>query len=304
MTMYDNVDKAYADLVAHVLEKGAKEVNRTGVDTLSCFSYHYNLDLRSGYFPLLSTKNMGGKVWSSLIEELVWYLSGDEHIRDFRLKSKIWDSWADGEGRLETAYGRFWRRFPSAAAWAHLGGEVWADGVVDQIAEIVKALEVTADDPGKRSRRMILTAWHPANATISKLPPCHLMSIFSVQGGHLNCHLTQRSGDIGLGVPFNIACYATLMLILSKATGIPVGTFGHTIIDAHIYCGQDEMDPYSHVKALEGQVARDPYPSPTLTIRDRQEGETALEYIDSLRFEDFTLENYLAHPHVKMKVAV
>jgi thymidylate synthase len=302
--LYDNVDKAYSDLVNYVLENGVREDNRTGVATLGCFSYHYNLDISAGAFPLLTTKDMSGKVWHSLIHELVWYLSGEEHIQNFRKQSKIWDSWADSEGRLETAYGRFWRRYPSVPSWSRLGGEVWAPDGVDQIEEIVKALEITAADPQKRSRRMILLAWHPANATLSKLPPCHLMSIFSVQGGKLHCHLTQRSGDIGLGIPFNIACYSTLMHILSKATGIPVGTFGHTIIDAHIYCGAGEDDPYSHVKALRGQVARSPYESPRLTIRDRHEGETALDYINSLRFEDFTLEGYQAHPHVKMKVAV
>ena len=303
MTAYVNADCAYADLVNHVLNNGVREENRTGVATIGCFSYHYNLDLSEGDFPLLTTKNMSGKVWNSLIEELVWYLSGEDHIRTFRTKSKIWDAWADAEGNLETAYGRFWRKYPTIPAWSSLGGETWRSDDVDQIAEIVKALEATAADPQKRSRRMILLAWHPANATISKLPPCHLMCIFSVQGGKLNCHLTQRSGDIGLGIPFNIACYATLMHILSKATGIPVGTFGHTIIDAHIYCGEGEDDPFSHVKAVREQVQRVPYNAPKLTIRDRHEGESALDYINSLRFEDFTLEGYQAHPHVKMKVA-
>jgi thymidylate synthase len=290
-------------MIAHVLTHGTREETRTGVKTLTTFGYNYTLDI-SESFPLLTTKKMDGKIWASLVHELIWYLSGVEHIQDFRTKSKIWNAWATEEGHLETAYGRFWRAYPTAPSESRRTGEVWSDHETDQIAAIVGELEKTAADPSYRSRRMILNAWHPGNATKSKLPPCHAFVVFSVQGDKLHCHLTQRSGDIGLGIPFNIACYALLTRILAKATGLEVGVFGHTIIDAHIYCGEGAQDPMSHVAPLELQLQRAPYKSPQVFLRDRYEREKPLDYINSLRFEDVCLNGYTSHGPLKMNVAV
>lgn len=648
--------KEYLDLVQDVLDNGVLKENRTGVNTLYGFSKHYTIDI-SEKFPLLTTKDMSGFVWNSLIKELVWYLSGEEHIKEFRKTSKIWNAWADEEGLLETAYGRFWRRYPIPEPLSRLDGEAWAGAhkhaqfvgiekmiyagnerevlVLDQIAYI---LDTLIHNPN--SRRMVLTAWHPANASVSKLPPCfvagtkiatdrgyvpietvglgqtvitasgalstvnevwktpysgstltlrmgymtetltltpnhpmlvkgkgwvdaqdlqvgdflkipvdkrsvvpthnvelrgrnqtfeltkddfyvlgyylgdgwssapgtdrirvcfsvnheqrdeilpqlrkmikisakpgggpnvttyqtrskkwielfqsfghkahnkivpdwvhaapveyvesflkgyfdadgsevpslknsseayttvsphvaygvqrlmakvgkvsavykqkrpstcviegrvvnqrdtyyikvldnptlgqiedgdlwlkleeisenttfeghvynfsvedehtytanniathncHFTAVFSVDGeDRLNCHLTQRSGDIGLGIPFNIACYSALTYILAKASGRKPGKFSHTIVDAHIYCGDGEDDPYSHVKALRTQLEREPLEHPTLEILGDVDPDKPLAFINGLKFEDFVLHDYKAHPRIKMKVA-
>jgi len=308
----------YHDLVRDVLENGVLKENRTGVNTLYTFSQHYTIDI-SESFPLLTTKDMSGGVWNSLIKELIWYLSGEHHIREFSKTSKIWDAWADDDGNLETAYGRFWRRFPFPDSVDRLPAEAWpgyeemqkfvreedrAGGryalTFDQIAYI---LDTLIHNPN--SRRMVLTAWHPANAAVSRLPPCHFTAVFSVAPDNsLNCHLTQRSGDIGLGIPFNIACYSAITYILAKASGLKPGKFSHTIVDAHIYCGDGDDDPYSHVPALKEQLTRDIRPFPTLEIRGEVDPENPLEFINGLKFEDFVLEGYDPHPRLKMKVAV
>ncbi len=291
--------KEYLDLVKFVLEKGMHKQNRTGVDTLSCFGVFYKIDLAKGY-PLLTTKKM---YFNSMLRELLWYLKGDHHIQDLRQHTKIWDAWADADGNLETAYGRFWRRFPfpekglKAERWADR--ERWvrteADGskTFDQIQYIIDTLK---ENPN--SRRMVVVAWHPANAAQSKLPPCHYSFCFNVLNGKLNCHLTQRSADIALGVPFNIACYAALTQILAQQTGLQVGEFAHTLIDAHIYSGRngDSNDEYSHIEGLKEQLKREPRTIPKLHIANKP--------IDELTFEDFTLEGYDPHPLIKFKVAV
>lgn len=307
----------YLDLVARVLEQGQVKKNRTGVDTLYCFSEHYTVDI-SEKFPLLTTKDMSKGVWKSLIHEIIWYLSGVHHIKEFRKKSKIWDHWADENSNLETAYGRFWRRYPFPEPADRLPGEAWPNMesmrkyvreekresgrivlTLDQIAYIVDTLIHTPN-----SRRMILNAWHPVNATSSRLPPCHAFVVFSVDpDNRLNCHLTQRSGDIGLGIPFNIACYSAMTYILAKASGRSPGKFSHTIVDAHIYCGENEDDPYSHVKPLRLQLEREPRELPTLTIKGEVDPENPLAFVDGLKFEDFVLEGYDPHPRIKMKVA-
>lgn len=308
----------YLDLVRHVLENGQLKRNRTGVNTLYTFGQHYTVDI-SESFPLLTTKDMSGGVWNSLVKELLWYLSGEHHVREFSKTSKIWDAWKDKDGNLETAYGRFWRRFPFPDPADRLSGEAWPD--YDAMQKYVKEEE----RPGGRyaltfdqiayildclihnptSRRMVLSAWHPANASASRLPPCHFAVVFSVDGDDkLNCHLTQRSGDIGLGVPFNIASYSALTYILAKASGRKPGYFSHTIVDAHIYCGEGEDDPYSHVNALRTQLEREPREAPTLTIKGEVDPENPLAFIDNLCFEDFVLEGYEPHPRIKMKVAV
>lgn len=315
--------REYLDLVEHVLEHGERKSNRTGVDTLSCFSQHYTVDI-SETFPLLTTKDMSGGVWNSLVHELLWYLSGEHHIREFEKHSKIWSSWADENRNLETAYGRFWRRYPLPDLADRLPGEAWPWGDLkmlkkyvreesraggrsalcfDQIAYIVDTLLTKP-----HSRRMVLTAWHPANAAFSRLPPCHAFVVFNVSAtGALSCHLTQRSGDIGLGVPFNLASYSALTYAIAAAVGLTPGRFSHTIVDAHIYCGESDEDPHSHVPALREQITREPLEPPVLELPkgpSRPTFESALAYMDGLLFEDFKLRDYQAHPRLHMKVAV
>lgn len=291
--------KEYLDIVKLVLEKGTLKHNkRTGVDTLSYFGAFYKVDLAKGY-PLLTTKKV---YFKSVVHELLWYLKGEHHIRDLRNKTKIWDAWADEEGNLETAYGRFWRQFPVPDEKDQLPGEKWgekwitthADGrrTFDQIQYVIDTLK---KDPS--SRRLVVVAWHPANAAQSKLPPCHYSFVFNVQDGKLNCHLSQRSCDIALGVPFNLACYAALTQIIAQEVGLEVGEFAHTLIDAHIYTATNpEMAEYDHVPGLREQLARAPLPLPTLKI--------AKKPIDELEFEDFELVGYEHHPFIKFKVAV
>lgn len=309
----------YLNLVSRVLDEGQVKENRTGVNTISKFSEHYSIDI-SESFPLLTTKDMSGGVWNSLIKELLWYLSGVHHVKEFAKTSKIWDSWSDENNNLETAYGRFWRRYPIPNPEARLPGEKWPSYetmqkfvkeeydpetkrfrlTLDQIAIIVDRL---INDPN--SRRMVLTPWHPANAVDSKLPPCHAFVVFNVTPGKiLNCHLTQRSGDIGLGIPFNIACYSALTYLLAKVSGLTPGRFSHTIVDAHIYCGENDDDPMSHVKALREQLTRTPFDPPTLEILGDVDPDDPMAFLDNLKFEDFVLKGYQAHPRIKMKVAV
>ncbi|MFB6111917.1 MAG: thymidylate synthase [Halobacteriaceae archaeon] len=231
----------YLGLVERVLQTGTHKPNRTGVDTIASFSEHYEVDLREG-FPLLTTKRMDGYRWNSLIHEFLWYLSGEEHIRSLREETSIWDAWADEEGHLDTAYGRFWRRFPVPDEG--LPGESWPDdshrwvteeGTFDQIAY---AMDQLRENP--QSRRIVVNAWHPANAGVSTLPPCHYTFVFNVQDGRLNLHLSQRSGDIALGIPFNIAAYALLAIVIAQRVDLDIGRFAHTVVDAHVYCGSGE----------------------------------------------------------------
>src|SRR5512137_2255093 len=200
--------REYLDLVQRVLEHGVRKKNRTGVDTISCFAEHYSVDLRAG-FPLLTTKKVNFK---SMLYEVLWYLSGEDHIRNLRRHTKIWDAWADENGNLDTAYGRYWRRFPSAR-WDPASGSY----EVVEVDQIARVLELLKTDP--TSRRTVVTAWEPGNAFDSKLPPCHFTFVFNVQGSRLSCHLTQRSGDIALGIPFNLAAYSLLTGILAREAG-------------------------------------------------------------------------------------
>lgn len=278
--------KEYLDLVRLVLDKGTLKKSRTGVDTLSYFGAHYIVDLARG-FPLLTTKEVN---WSSVLRELLWYLTGEDHIRNLRQHTKIWDAWADADGNLETAYGRYWRRFPSPFKDAD---DRWQIREVDQIKFVLDTLRTQPT-----SRRMVVTAWEPGNAESSKLPPCHYSFVFNVQGQCLNCHLTQRSGDIALGIPFNLACYATLTQMIAQEVGLDVGRFSHTIVDAHIYTASKEsgMAEYDHVPGLREQLKREPRPLPRLII--------ARKPFDELRFDDFKVEDYNPHSKIKFKVAV
>jgi len=286
--------QVYKDMVKYVMDNGVYIPNRTGVATYSVFSYFYRVNLADG-FPLLTTKKM---FFNSLVHELFWYLSGEEHIRDLRNKTKIWDAWADEEGRLETAYGRFWRRFPVPEKG--LDGENWGTKwvkkdpesgamVFDQIQYIIDSLKEVKVNPNCPSqRRMVVSAWHPANAAESKLPPCHYTYCFSVKDGKLNCHLTQRSGDIALGIPFNLACYSLLTTMLAKEVGLGLGEFAHTIVDAHIY--------ENHMEGLKEQLTREPMALSKVEIADKP--------FDQLSFDDIKLVDYESHPVIRFEVAV
>jgi thymidylate synthase len=256
------------------------------VDTISYFCAFYKVDLNEG-FPLLTTKKMN---WNSLLHEVLWYLSGENHIRNLRKYTKIWDAWADEDGNLETAYGYYWRHFPSAQK--NKKGE-WEVREVDQIQYVI-------DEIGRNpnSRRLVVSAWEPGNATTSKLPPCHYTFVFNVNDGKLNCHLTQRSGDIALGIPFNLAAYSLLTQVIAQQVGLKLGEFAHTIIDAHIYVASEssEKENYGHLYGLKEQLKREPLPLPQLNIAEKP--------LHQLTFDDFELLNYQHHDKIKFEVAV
>jgi thymidylate synthase len=328
----------YLDLVDDVLRTGTHKPNRTGVDTVAAFSRHYEVDLAAG-FPLLTTKDLSGFRWNSLVHEFLWYLSGEAHVRNLREETAIWDAWADEDGHLDTAYGRFWRRFPVPDDDGRLPGETWPDddhrwtnddGTFDQLAYAVDQLR---ENP--HSRRIVVNAWHPANAATSTLPPCHYSFVFNVQDGRLNTHLTQRSGDVALGIPFNIAAYALLTHVVANEAGLRPGSFAHTVVDAHVYCGEgargewyaDELGAlqerlaavesredyravkawledaapaedeagYDHVPGLLEQCARDP--------RDRPRLELADVPMDELTYDDVGVEGYDPAPGIDFEVA-
>ena len=214
--------KQYLDLVQEVLDRGTRKENRTGVDTISAFNINYSIDLNEG-FPLLTTKEIS---WKNIVVENLWFLSGDLHIGLLKKHGcKFWDHWADEEGYEPSAYGNFWRKFPIHGKQEYN----------DQVRYVLDTLKKNPN-----SRRMVITAWAPGNAQTSGLPPCHLMFIFNVQYDKNNeprlcVHLTQRSCDVALGVPYNIAGYSFLLHLFAHLSGMKVGTFGHTLVDAHIY---------------------------------------------------------------------
>jgi thymidylate synthase len=291
--------KVYLDTVREVLESGTRRENRTGVDTISSFNINYEIDLAQG-FPLLTTKAIS---WKNIVVENLWFLSGVPDIGLLRKHGcKFWDPWADEKGRVPSAYGNFWRRFP-----VHENGEAAFN---DQIAWVLSELK-----RNPLSRRLLVTAWAPANAQRSQLPPCHALFALNVQNDRkgaprLNLHLTQRSCDIALGIPYNIAGYALLLELFSHWSGIPAGLFAHTLIDAHIYTAKPDgsMAEYDHVPGLREQLARTPRPLPRLTISSELR---SLDDIESLLSEDtetllshFRLEGYDPHPAISFKVAV
>lgn len=268
------------------MENGTHKPSRTGIDTISYFGAFYKVDLQNG-FPLLTTKKMH---WNSLLREVLWYLSGENHIRNLGQYTKIWDAWADEDGNLETAYGYYWRHFPSAQK--NKNGE-WEVREVDQIKYVIDEI-----NRNPNSRRLVVSAWEPGNATSSKLPPCHYSFVFNVNSGKLNCHLTQRSGDLALGIPFNLAAYSLLTQVIAQQVGLELGEFAHTIVDAHIYIGEKgtENEKYDHLEGLKEQLTREPLPLPQLKITNKP--------IDDLKFEDFELVNYQYHDKIKFEVAV
>lgn len=263
--------KQYHDLMRHVLEHGVKKEDRTGTGTYSVFGYQMRFDLSEG-FPLLTTKKLHTK---SIIHELLWFLKGDTNIAYLKENGvRIWDEWADENGNLGPVYGYQWRSWPAA------------DGRhIDQITQIVEMIKKSPD-----SRRLIVSAWNVADISLMKLPPCHAFFQFYVADGKLSCQLYQRSADIFLGVPFNIASYALLTMMIAQVCNLQPGDFVHTLGDAHIYT--------NHIEQAKLQLSRDCRPLPTMRINPE------VKSVFDFKFEDFTLENYDPHPHIKAEVAV
>ncbi|HJS46079.1 MAG TPA: thymidylate synthase [Rhizomicrobium sp.] len=263
--------RQYHDLLRHVLENGTSRPDRTRVGTLSVFGYHTRYDLSEG-FPLLTTKKLSLK---SIIAELLWFLSGSTNANDLKKQGcTIWDEWADPEtGELGPVYGKQWR------SWAT------PDGPIDQISQVIREIR---ENPN--SRRMVVTAWNPADLEDMALPPCHCLFQFYVADGKLSCQLYQRSADIFLGVPFNIASYALLTMMIAQVTGLQPGEFVHTLGDAHLYL--------NHLEQAHEQLSREPYALPTMKLNP------AVNDIFQFTKDDFTLENYQAHPSIKAPIAV
>jgi thymidylate synthase len=263
--------RQYHDLMEHVLRHGARKDDRTGTGTLSVFGHQMRFDLSEG-FPMVTTKKLHLK---SIVHELLWFLKGDTNIAYLKANGvSIWDEWADPEGNLGPVYGKQWR------SWAAPDGRS-----IDQIAQLVKMLKTNPD-----SRRLIVSAWNPADVEAMALPPCHCLFQFYVADGKLSCQLYQRSADIFLGVPFNIASYALLTLMLARVAGLKPGDFVHTLGDAHIYL--------NHIEQAELQLSRPLRPLPVMTLNPDVTDLFAFTY------EDFTLTGYEPHPAIKAPVAV
>jgi thymidylate synthase len=263
--------KQYLDLMRHVLENGASKEDRTGTGTLSVFGHQMRFDLAQG-FPLVTTKKLHLR---SIIHELLWFLRGDTNIGYLRdNKVTIWDEWADEHGDLGPVYGKQWR------SWATADG-----GAVDQISQVVEAIRRTPD-----SRRLIVSAWNVGELEQMALPPCHLLFQFYVADGRLSCQLYQRSADIFLGVPFNIASYALLTHMIAQVTGLQPGDFVHTLGDAHLYL--------NHLDQTRIQLEREPLPLPSLKLNPD------VKSIFDFRFEDIAIEGYESHAAIRAPVAV
>lgn len=289
----------YLDTVREVLEKGTRKENRTGVDTLSTFNINYEIDLRMG-FPLLTTKDIS---WKNIVVENLWFLSGDTHIDLLKKHNcKFWDPWVDDEGKVPSAYGNFWRQYP-----VHKEDKAAFN---DQVAYALKTLKTSP-----MSRRMVVLAWAPGNAQTSALPPCHAMWVLNVQNDEageplLNLHLTQRSCDVALGVPYNIAGYAFLLELFAHLSGISAGIFAHTLIDAHIYTAKADgsMAEHDHIPGLKEQLTRQTRALPKLTIdpaiTSLDDITPLLEAETDVLLEKFKLDGYDPHPFIPFKVAV
>ena len=263
--------RQYEDFMRHVFEHGTDKRDRTGTGTRSVFGYQMRFDLRQG-FPLVTTKKLHLR---SIIHELLWFLRGESNVRYLRENQvTIWDEWADGDGELGPVYGVQWRSWPTP------GG-----GHVDQIADVLREIRANPD-----SRRLIVSAWNVGDIPRMKLPPCHAFFQFYVAGGRLSCQLYQRSCDVFLGVPFNIASYALLTHLVAQQTGLDVGDFIWVGGDCHLYV--------NHLEQVEVQLARTPYPLPRLVIHRKP--ESLFDY----RYEDFEIADYRCHPAIKADVAV
>jgi thymidylate synthase len=261
----------YLELMRHVREHGTRKSDRTGTGTLSVFGYQMRFDLSAG-FPLVTTKRVHLK---SIIHELLWFLRGDSNVAYLREHGvSIWDEWADANGELGPVYGVQWRSWPAA------------DGRhIDQISQIVDAIRHNPD-----SRRLLVSAWNVADLDRMALAPCHALFQFYVADGKLSCQLYQRSADIFLGVPFNIASYALLTMMIAQVCGLGLGDFVHTFGDAHLYL--------NHLEQADLQLSRQPLPLPTMRLNPE------VNDLSAFRYDDFELLNYQAHPHIKAPVAV
>jgi len=261
----------YLDLLKHILDTGVHKTDRTGTGTQSCFGYQLRFDLQKG-FPLVTTKKVHLK---SIIYELLWFLKGETNIAYLKEHGvKIWDEWADANGDLGPVYGKQWR------SWEGKDGKV-----VDQVSELISQVKRNPD-----SRRLIVSAWNVADLPEMALMPCHNMFQFYVANGKLSCQLYQRSADVFLGVPFNIASYALLTMMIAQVCDLEPGEFVHTFGDVHIYS--------NHLEQVNLQLSRRPFPLPTMKLNP------AVKDIFAFKFEDFTLENYQSHPAIKAPVAV
>jgi thymidylate synthase len=261
----------YHQLLQHILDKGVQKHDRTGTGTISVFGYQMRFDLSEG-FPLVTTKKVHLK---SIIHELLWFLKGETNIKYLKENGvSIWDEWADANGELGPVYGKQWR------SWEGAGGKT-----VDQVSELIDQIKKNPD-----SRRLIISAWNVADLPKMALMPCHTIFQFYVAEGKLSCQLYQRSADVFLGVPFNIASYALLTMMIAQVCDLKPGEFVHTFGDVHIY--------NNHLEQVKLQLSRKPYPLPIMRIN------SSVKNIFEFRFEDFTLENYQCHPAIKAPVAV
>jgi len=263
--------KVYQELLQHILEKGTEKADRTGTGTLSVFGYQMRFDL-SGGFPLVTTKKLHLK---SIIHELFWFLRGDTNVKWLQERGvRIWNEWADENGDLGPVYGKQWR------SWGKAGG-----GTVDQISEVLRMIRETPD-----SRRMIVNAWNVGELDQMALMPCHALFQFYVADGKLSCQLYQRSADVFLGVPFNIASYALLTCMMAQVCGLGPGDFVHTLGDAHLYL--------NHLDQARLQLSREPYPLPKLWLNPERTD------LFDFEFEDIEILGYQSHPHIKAEVSV
>ncbi|MCF6236479.1 MAG: thymidylate synthase [Gammaproteobacteria bacterium] len=261
----------YLDLMRHVKKSGVKKEDRTGTGTLSTFGYQMRFDLQQG-FPAVTTKKLH---FRSIIHELLWFLKGDTNIRYLKENGvSIWDEWADENGDLGPVYGSQWRSWPTPEGKA-----------IDQISDVIQQIKNNPD-----SRRMIVSAWNPALVDKMALPPCHALFQFYVADGKLSCQLYQRSADIFLGIPFNIASYALLTMMIAQVTNLQAGEFIHTLGDAHLYS--------NHLEQVDTQLARAPFPLPTMEINSE------VNSLFDFCYDDFTLKNYQCHPAIKAPIAV
>jgi thymidylate synthase len=261
----------YLDLMRMVRNTGVRKEDRTGTGTLSVFGHQMRFDLSDG-FPLVTTKKLHLR---SIIYELLWFLRGDTNVAYLRDRGvSIWDEWADSNGDLGPVYGAQWRSWPARDG-----------GTIDQIDEVVRRIRISPD-----SRRLIVTAWNPADVDRMALPPCHCLFQFYVAEGRLSCQLYQRSADIFLGVPFNIASYALLTQMIAQVTGLKPGEFIHTLGDAHLYL--------NHLEQADAQLKREPLPLPKLVIKRK------VKDLSDFVYEDFEIVNYQYHPHIAAPVAV
>jgi len=263
--------KQYLDLMRHVRDLGITKTDRTGTGTKSVFGYQMRFDLNQG-FPVVTTKKLHLR---SIIHELLWFLKGDTNIRYLKENGvRIWDEWADENGDLGPVYGAQWRSWPAP------------DGRhIDQISQLIEQIRTTPD-----SRRLLVSAWNPAEVDNMALPPCHCLFQFYVADGRLSCQLYQRSADIFLGVPFNIASYALLTLMIAQVTNLEPGDFVHTFGDAHLYL--------NHLEQVDLQLSREPLPLPVMKLNPD------IRSVFDFRYEDFELQGYESHPHIKAPVAV